>query len=282
MGQYAGSVACRPCHPAQFTSQSKTGHARALAPAPAEAPGQWAFGAGEQAITYVSQLDEDWYIEHGLSYYSKTKSMALTPGHTDAKGVRYRIFDAAADILHCFQCHSTGPLSLGAGQRIEPSEPGVRCETCHGPGAAHIQAGGAKEAIWNPKRLSAAGLNEFCGSCHRKPQTALDDTDWSSPWNTRHQPVYLSQSACFRKSGAALTCLSCHAPHAPLSRSAAGYDKRCVECHRAVRHHMALEAKSCVECHMPAVEVRPELRFTNHWIGVYAKGAKLRPLRRTQ
>jgi hypothetical protein len=282
MGQYAGSAACRPCHPTQFNNQSKSGHSRALTAAPAGAPGQWAFGAGEQAITYVSQLDEDWYIEHGLSYYSKTKSMALTPGHTDRKGVRFRIFDPAANILHCFQCHSTGPLSLGSGRRIVPFEPGVRCESCHGPGAAHIEAKGAKEAIRNPKRLSADALNELCGSCHRKPPTALADTDWSSRWNIRHQPVYLSQSACFRKSGGALSCLTCHAPHESLNHKVADYDKRCIECHKAVRHRSELQARSCVECHMPAVDVWPELAFTNHWIGVYGKGDRRRPVRRTQ
>src|SRR5260370_28048654 len=152
MGQYAGSEVCKPCHPAQFGAQLKTGHARALARAPAGSAGQWAFGAGEQAITYVSQLDQDWYIEHGLSYYSKSRTMALTPGHSSPGGVRYRTFDPAGDILHCFQCHSTGPLALGAGQKIEPSELGVRCESCHGPGAAHATANGAPGTIDNPNR----------------------------------------------------------------------------------------------------------------------------------
>jgi predicted CXXCH cytochrome family protein len=213
-----------------------------------------------------------------LSYYSKTKSMGLTPGHTNSKGVRYRTFDPAADILRCFQCHSTGPIRLGDRDRIQPFESGVRCEDCHGPGAGHIASKGAKETIQNPKRLTAAALNDFCGGCHRKPTTDLEDTDWTSPWNVRHQPVYLSQSACFRKAGGALTCLSCHAPHAALSRVKADYDKRCVGCHAAVSHRGALEGKACVDCHMPGVDVRPELRFTNHWIGVYAKDAKLRPV----
>src|SRR5260370_3907714 len=116
--QYAGSEACKPCHPAQSLSQSKSGHARALAIARAGSPGQWAFGAGDQAITYVSQLDEDWYIEHGLSFYTNTKSMALTPGHKNTGGVRYRIFDPDPNILPCFPCPSTAPLAVGPGQRI--------------------------------------------------------------------------------------------------------------------------------------------------------------------
>jgi Zn finger protein HypA/HybF involved in hydrogenase expression len=276
--QYAGSEACKSCHPSQFAAQSKTAHARALQPAPAGTPGEWAFGAGQQAVTYVSQLDDDAYIELGLSYYTKTKSFALTPGHKDTKGVRYRTFDPAADILHCFQCHSTGPLTLGARQRIQPSETGVRCESCHGPGGAHVAAKGARQAIENPKRLTAEELNVFCGNCHRKPPTAFENTDWQDPWNTRHQPVYLSQSACFRKSKGSLSCLTCHAPHTSLSVEAADYGKRCAGCHAQARHRSPLGAKSCVECHMPEVQVNPQLRFTNHWIGIY-KPRAARPVK---
>lgn len=68
MAQYVGSHACRPCHAARFATQSRSGHAHALALAPSGSPGHWAFGAGAKAITYVSQFDQDTYVEHGLSY----------------------------------------------------------------------------------------------------------------------------------------------------------------------------------------------------------------------
>src|SRR5215471_13744410 len=148
--QYVGSKVCATCHAAKFASQSKTGHARALALAPPGSPGHWAFGAGEKAITYVSQADSDWYVEHGQSFYAATKALAATPGHADGVDLRYRTFEAAATTLRCFRCQSTGPLRLGSGYSIEPSELGVRCESCHGPGAAHIKSGGATSAIRNP------------------------------------------------------------------------------------------------------------------------------------
>src|SRR2546425_12226046 len=96
--QYVGSQACKLCHAAKSESQSKTGHARALALAPASSPGKWAFGAGAKAITYVSHA-ADVYIEHGLSYYPATKSMAPTCG----SGLRFRTFDSTATALRCFQ-----------------------------------------------------------------------------------------------------------------------------------------------------------------------------------
>ncbi len=141
--QYVGSAACRTCHPAQYDKQANTGHADALALAPPGSPGQWAFGAGAKAIAYVSQLDRDWYIERGVSYYAAAKSMAPTPGRRDGADLRYRTFDPSASILRCFRYHSTGPLSLGAGHRVEPSEPGVHCESCHGPGSVHVTSRGA-------------------------------------------------------------------------------------------------------------------------------------------
>ena len=274
-GQYVGHQACQGCHLSQFNEQSQTGHAHALASSPKGRVGQWAFGAGAKAITYVSQLNEDTYVEHGQSFYTERKSLGITPGHVNRDDRLYRTFDPVATALRCFRCHSTGPLQLGTGKGIEPSETGVHCESCHGPGESHLKQSGSK-GIFNPKQLSAAELNEFCGTCHRK---AGDVSDWSNSWNVRHEPAYLSQAACFRKSAGALSCLTCHNPHAPLGRDFAEYDKRCVSCHSGVRHRTVKTARACVECHMPQVPTSAELKFTNHWIGIYAKDNPLVPIR---
>jgi tetratricopeptide (TPR) repeat protein len=290
-GQYTGSNACRACHAAKFESQSKTAHARALAaarpgnpisgiPAP-ENKAQWAFGAGEKAITWVSQTGEDTIAEHGLSYYAATKALDLTPGHANSSDLVYRTFDPLGTALRCFRCHSTGPVLLKPGYQVQPSEPGVRCEACHGPGASHVGSGGGAGTIQNPKKLSAAGLNALCGACHRQASDLDDETDWSNSWNVRHQPSYLHRAACFRNSNGALSCITCHDPHEPLQKSAAHYDGRCAACHRKVLHKTAVASRSCVGCHMPTVATSAALRFTNHWIGVYdPQGKKLTPSKR--
>jgi hypothetical protein len=124
--------------------------------------------------------------------------------------------------------------------------------------------------------MSAPDLNEFCGRCHRPPAASGVAIDWNYAWNVRHQPIYLSESACFRKSQGALSCLTCHQPHEPLERDPQRYNRVCASCHRAA--HAASASKSnCVDCHMPRVSPQPPLRFTNHWIGVYPEGAKLKP-----
>ena len=264
-GQYAGSQACRNCHAARFEEQSKSGHARALH----KDGDRWAFGAGEQAITYVTRVDDDSYLEHGLSFYARTKALARTPGHADANGARYRTFEPKSQIMRCFQCHSTGKLLLAAHGTLIPGEPGVRCESCHGPGAAHVRAGGGTDNIFNPSRLDAAGINRFCGNCHRQPPVADAETDWNNPWNVRHQPPYLGQSRCFLRSQGKLSCLTCHSPHTALQRDVAVYDRRCEECHPGVKHRTRTAGARCVSCHMPVVEAGTLLRFTNHWIGVH-------------
>lgn len=264
VGQFTGAESCRPCHPKQSEQQAKSGHARSLTPLEA---GRWAFGAGSQAITFVTRVDAEHYREEGLSRYTKGNALARTPGHSSDEGQLYRTFNSDAAILRCFQCHSTGTLKMSEKFEIRPAELGVRCESCHGPGAEHIQAGGAKYAIQNPRRLTPAAMNDSCGACHRKPSG--DATDWSDAWNTRHQPIYLSQSPCFKKSEGRMSCLTCHDAHSPVVREAKSYDAKCSECHSGPKHRTDVSGRSCIGCHMPEVKPNEYLSFANHWIGIY-------------
>jgi hypothetical protein len=252
-----------------------------------ELPLEWAFGAGEQAVTFISRWDENWYLEHYFTYYSATGSLGPTPGHVGrpshtlplATGLFYRTVHPTAGIVQCFECHSTGPPRIEPGNLVRPAELGVRCEACHGPGQAHVQAatGGAidkaRGMIENPKRLSAAQLNQLCGRCHRAP-VGGPVLDFSKPWNLRHQPIYLAKSACFLRSKGALSCLTCHDAHQKLDRELTHYDAKCLTCHLAQRHpdvaeYTSREGGGCVSCHMPHVEAQESIQFTNHWIGIY-------------
>ena len=253
----------------------------------------WAFGAGDQAVTFVSRIDDQWYVEHYWTFYTSTGAYGPTPGHQvteaddlgQALGVMYRTFSPQTEMLRCFRCHTTGPLEWGDGLSIEPSEPGVQCEACHGAGAGHaaLAAAGtldsARPGIANPGRLAPDALLEACGECHRPPAEDPAGIDYRDPWNVRHQPLYLVRSACYLRSGA-LTCMNCHDPHAPLVRDdAAHYDARCMSCHSSEGPCNAGKANDCASCHMPAVEPQEGLRFTNHWIGVFPAGESYLPRR---
>ena len=333
---YVGAAACGACHLEQFEAQSRSEHSRSLSraldhPLASRFEGlevrldgslqygierradallfqiqqgerarrqviDWAFGAGQQAVTFVSRLDEDSYAELRTSFYPGT-GLALTPGHqnhhptsvSEALGVRYKTFSPRSEILSCFGCHSTGTPSLAEGFEIRPAEFGVRCESCHGAGREHKEliANGeleaARRAIGNPARLEASAQMAFCGQCHRPPASDGVAIDWNDAWNVRHQPVYLTRSACFQKAAGGLTCMGCHDPHEPLRRNdVAFYNEKCAACHSAGNRPPAEVCRAepgCASCHMPAVRPQPELVFHNHWIGVYEAGDALRPRR---
>jgi len=256
-----------------------------------DVPIEWAFGAGSQAVTLVSRVNAGSYIEHFFSYYRALNGLAPTPGQRELKpaglaeaaGLYYKTRDPNIGIDGCFECHTTGPLQFAADNTIRPFELGVRCESCHGAGRKHVEAasrrnGEVSGAIGNPGRLSAVAQLEFCGRCHRPPGRMDSAIDWSSAWNVRHQPPYLAESECFRKSNGALSCLTCHRPHEPLQRSSEAYNVQCWQCHKQPPEACAT---NCIDCHMPLVSPEPPLRFTNHRIGVYDSAAKLTPRRRS-
>jgi len=276
---YAGAQACKTCHPTEFEAQSRSAHARALAPSAAGQPGEWAFGAGVQAITFVSRVDRERYLEHGETWFRALNGYGITPGHRDSRGMTFRIFDPVARILRCFACHSTGPLALGeTDDRIVPSEMGVRCEVCHGPAAQHA-ADPARYHPRNPGALAAAELNALCGKCHGVAlEPDQEATNLRDPRNSRNQPLWLSASACFRKTKGGIACVACHAPHEPMETRPAAYDAACRNCHSAPRHSVAVSAQACVECHMPAVPFQ-NLAFRNHRIAVYAPRDPVQPLK---
>ncbi len=319
---FTGSASCATCHAFISASQAKSAHAAALGPATQhplasafasakllvrgryrfalrgstdglhariddgkdvmDLPLEWAFGAGRQAVTFVTGINKDWYVEHYASFYPKLNGYAATPGQAvlqpadlrEAAGVLYQVNDPINGIASCFECHSTGPVSFGEDGRAHLTEAGVHCEACHGPGSDHVRDPG-KHPLSNPGKLSALGINEFCGKCHRAPAKGIS-TDWNYAWNVRHAPVYLTESPCFRKSNGALSCLTCHSMHDGAgTKTLADYNARCLTCHAQTKM-----PPNCVDCHMPLVSPQAPLRFTNHWIDVYkVNSSKLKPIR---
>ncbi|HKA01156.1 MAG TPA: multiheme c-type cytochrome [Candidatus Solibacter sp.] len=227
-------------------------------------PMEWAFGAGVQAVTFVSRADASHHIEHAFTYYPRAGAWDLTPRHDrlqartlhQAMGQALPTRRSGLSIVNCFQCHSTGPVRVNTRGEVEVQEAGVHCEACHGPAAAHVKAG-AKMAK-TPR--SGTEVNELCGRCHRSEEERFD---WDSVWNIRHQPPYLARSRCFTQGN--LSCLTCHDPHDPVRRSdAAYYRQRCQTCHTKGDHAQA--ATDCVTCHMPVVQASARLAFHNHQI----------------
>ncbi len=166
------------------------------------------------------------------------------------------------------------------------AEPGVGCETCHGPAGKHVQAFSAAKTNVPPrdlglistKTLSVDQKNSLCASCHAKmvpltPQfrpgdrffdhfdlTALEHIDfYPDGRDLGENYTYTSwlMSPCV-KSGQ-LDCLHCHTSSGRHRFQGAEANQACLPCHATLvqnpsahSHHRAeSQGTECVACHMP-------------------------------
>ncbi len=66
------------------------------------------------------------------------------------------------ELAECYACHTTGYGKPGGFKDFAstPEMADAGCEVCHGPGAAHVDAGGDPEAI------AGKPARAVCESCH--------------------------------------------------------------------------------------------------------------------
>ena len=148
------------------------------------------------------------------------------------KGAKY------AGSEDCASCHEKQEkeFRLSTHSRISVKEGQVKdCEMCHGPASIHIEQGGGRGNIINPKNDPAV-----CFSCHldKKIQFRL-------PY---HHPVLEGK----------MTCTDCHTPHGeevkPWSATTLkDINEACFKCHKDQRgpfvwEHEALR-EGCTTCH---------------------------------
>ena len=221
----------------------------------------------------------DFLFEAPLSYYSETKTWALSPGYEHGdfgfnRPVRAR----------CIVCHSGRP-QLVDGSEFKFKDPPllelpIGCESCHGPGALHVEErkkaapldGPLDRSIVNPARLPAWLANNVCMYCHEsgdarvlmpgksyadfRPGTPLANTVgiFAAPFDRRAPPpdlilrhfVLMSLSQCYLKSGGKLACITCHDPHRePSPQEAAPFFRsKCLTCHTEESCTLPLETRA--------------------------------------
>jgi DmsE family decaheme c-type cytochrome len=114
------------------------------------------------------------------------------------------------------------------------------CESCHGPGAAHVEAGGDKTKIYNFDD-SGKAISDRCLTCHANAGKHANDT------RSQHY-----------KNG--VGCTSCHSPHKAKEANYLLINKQpdlCYSCHannkmefnKPFRHRVNEGLIGCSDCH---------------------------------
>ena len=124
---------------------------------------------------------------------------------------------------------------------LEHAGKGVTCESCHGPGKAHVDGGGDVTKIVRFTKATAGQINETCLTCHASAHPNFE-------------------RAAHGQAG--LSCTSCHSIHHSEPKTqllTAAQPQLCYRCHSDVRvsfsmpfHHKVPEAlMKCTDCHDP-------------------------------
>jgi DmsE family decaheme c-type cytochrome len=144
----------------------------------------------------------------------------------------------------CLTCHE-GQAYTGTrhGLKAIATSPAAThgCESCHGPGKAHVDEGDPAK-ILNPSKLTPQRASEICASCHNRGNHAL----WSG---SQHDG----------RNVGCVTCHSVHTPKGPKQIKAASEIPLCASCHRdkvakldRSGHMPVREGKmQCTTCHNP-------------------------------
>ncbi len=308
---FAGNDACLPCHEREYKAHHNSFHDTSLRPAtisglgPATPPTgvvplagyaidakgegfelrrgegdalekrqlNYALGSGKLGVTYVSITGEQ-LMETKMSYFPPYKLWEKTPGqevHTENDRPFGREHPTTEGRM-CLGCHTTAlPVQ---GLQVARSFYGVGCESCHGPGKAHIEAVKSASSDLKMEKLGKrppSRLNEMCGKCHRTANAVDLDTPEVNLTH-RFQPYALQRSSCRTKDNEPLSCLFCHDPHQNVSDDKPPYERVCKSCHggaleginaatrAAVRTSKPCPVspkQNCIQCHMRPKTVFP-------------------------
>jgi len=205
----------------------------------------------------------------------------------------------------CKSCHEDKFKSVEATPHAKTmfakigGEPVHGCESCHGPGAAHVEGGGDKSKIFTFQGVSQKEISQRCLTCHashteqsgfmrsshmKNDVGCLNCHSVHQAKEPQHLLVSKPNDLCFSCHGemkgefmkpshhrvqeGLITCSDCHNVHGAAKpkqvRTAAGGDEVCFKCHRDkqgpfVFEHLPVKTDGCTACHTPHGSSNPKL-----------------------
>jgi tetratricopeptide (TPR) repeat protein len=244
------------------------------------------------------ELPLGWYAEKG-GYF------AMNPGFDNPQPATRRKIDYDCMSCHNAAPRiPAGHAAPGSEPLYSGDLPeGIDCQRCHGPGGRHLAAARAagsrvesiRKAIVNPSRLSPDRQNDTCLQCHLettsgrlpsmirrferepfsyKPGEPLEQftlhfdhapgTGRADKFEIVSSAYRLRKSACYLKSSA-LTCTTCHNPHAKSEAAGCGKCHNPKELLSSGKHPAGAD---CASCHMPKrrTEDAVHVVMTDHFI----------------
>jgi DmsE family decaheme c-type cytochrome len=169
----------------------------------------------------------------------------------------------------CVGCHDTEGKSIhqtahGKAQNPRTPEAGQGCESCPGPGSAHVDDPSKPDSIKRFPGMKPRDVSETCLTCHSRG----NHTQWKGSMHDARN----------------LSCITCHSVHNPKSEKsqlkAVSIVATCKTCHttevakqQRVAHMPVREGKmECTSCHNPHGTTNVRMLKTGNWINETCTG----------